>query len=414
MAAHADRDSLAALAAGRDFAALRDLGSLAELARALGSSPRRGLSPDGTARNRRIYGDSRLPSAPRRSFLGQLLLALRDPILVVLVIAGTATIVYGSALTKETADVVEGGAILAAVAVVAGVQAVQNYFQDARFAALEQTKADRQISVIRDGREQSISVFNLVVGDVVVVRTGDALPGDGILIRGTGVRCDESSLTGESQEVKKAPWVAASVARRAEVPPPAAGCTGGSWSDTDTDISDDTEVPLERPRGGSGLAVAAAETVTDEASERIAPPFAAGSEAGQPTASGSEQSVEATDPFMLSGARVVAGAGRMLVIAVGTSSSYGQIVGSIERAEPPPTPMQVQLAKVARAIGWFGLAGGVLTFAVLMIAYLIMHKGAYATDDTLHATLSFVIVAVVSAASGGTRWAPTQRRGDKK
>src|SRR5690606_21167517 len=62
---------------------------------------------------------------------------------------------------------------------------------------------DRVVDVTRSGREMQISVYDVLVGDVVHLKPGDLIPVDGIFISGHGVKCDESSATGESDQMKK-------------------------------------------------------------------------------------------------------------------------------------------------------------------------------------------------------------------
>lgn len=50
-----------------------------------------------------------------------------------------------------------------------------------------------------------ISIYDLMVGDVVHLEAGESLPADGVLVTGHGVKCDESSATGESDQMKKTP-----------------------------------------------------------------------------------------------------------------------------------------------------------------------------------------------------------------
>jgi Ca2+-transporting ATPase len=56
---------------------------------------------------------------------------------------------------------------------------------------------------IRSGKSIEISVFDLLVGDVLHLEPGDVVPADGVLISSHAIRCDESSLTGESRQIKK-------------------------------------------------------------------------------------------------------------------------------------------------------------------------------------------------------------------
>ena len=64
-------------------------------------------------------------------------------------------------------------------------------------------KEDRHIKVIRSGRSMQISVYDLLAGDVCHLEPGDLIPADGIFISGHNVKADESSATGESDQMKK-------------------------------------------------------------------------------------------------------------------------------------------------------------------------------------------------------------------
>lgn len=59
------------------------------------------------------------------------------------------------------------------------------------------------MKAIRSGKEMMISIFDITVGDILLVEPGDSVPADGVLISGHGIKCDESSATGESDQMKK-------------------------------------------------------------------------------------------------------------------------------------------------------------------------------------------------------------------
>lgn len=61
------------------------------------------------------------------------------------------------------------------------------------------------VKVIRSGKPSTISVHDILVGDVMLLEQGDILPVDGVFIDGHNVSCDESSATGESDLIKKMP-----------------------------------------------------------------------------------------------------------------------------------------------------------------------------------------------------------------
>lgn len=66
-------------------------------------------------------------------------------------------------------------------------------------------KEDREVKVLRSGKSMMISVHDLMPGDVLHLEPGDVIPADGIFIDGHNLVCDESSATGESDQMKKTP-----------------------------------------------------------------------------------------------------------------------------------------------------------------------------------------------------------------
>ncbi len=87
--------------------------------------------------------------------------------------------------------------------IVSFVAATNDYSKSQRFRALNEIKDDILVNVTRDGKQSQTSTRNLLVGDVVHLESGDKIPADGVLIQGDDVFCNESSLTGESEEVGK-------------------------------------------------------------------------------------------------------------------------------------------------------------------------------------------------------------------
>ena len=97
---------------------------------------------------------------------------------------------------------VEGLAILIAVVIVVLVTGLNDYKREKQCAILNSKKDNRQVKVVQSGKSIQISTFEVVVGDVVHLQRGDLIPADGILISGHGIRCDESSATGESDAIR--------------------------------------------------------------------------------------------------------------------------------------------------------------------------------------------------------------------
>ncbi|CDP07948.1 unnamed protein product [Coffea canephora] len=70
------------------------------------------------------------------------------------------------------------------------------------FVALSKFSSNIPVEVVRNGRRQQISIFEVVVGDVVRLKIGDQVPADGLLLEGHSLSIDESSMTGESDHLE--------------------------------------------------------------------------------------------------------------------------------------------------------------------------------------------------------------------
>lgn len=165
----------------------------------------------------KMYGDNRIEERPPKTF-GQLVWeALNDKTMLLLTAAAVVSFALGlyelwgqppeydpegHKITKV--DWIEGVAIMIAVVVVVLVGAVNDYQKELQFMKLNRKKEDRKIIVIRDGDEILISIFDLLVGDLINLQTGDVVPADCILVEGK-CEADESSITGESEAIKIAP-----------------------------------------------------------------------------------------------------------------------------------------------------------------------------------------------------------------
>ena len=161
---------------------------------------------------RRIFKDNRLPTKKPLSIWRLFWNAYNDRILIILTAAAIISLalaVYEAVAQQrspeepQSLDWVEGLAIEVAVVIVVLVTGLNDYRREKQFVALNAKKDDRQVKAIRSGKSVMISVFDVMVGDVLHLESGDSIPADGILISGHGIRCDESSATGESDAMKK-------------------------------------------------------------------------------------------------------------------------------------------------------------------------------------------------------------------
>jgi len=162
---------------------------------------------------KRVYKDNRLPAKEGKSLLQLMWITYNDKVLILLSVAAAISLavgLYQTFGTKHDAEHpkiewVEGVAIIVAIVIVVVVGSLNDYQKERQFVKLNKKKEDREVNVVRSGRTQEISVFDILVGDVVLLEPGDTIPVDGIFIDGHNVKCDESQATGESDLIRKRP-----------------------------------------------------------------------------------------------------------------------------------------------------------------------------------------------------------------
>ncbi|KAF7149909.1 hypothetical protein RHSIM_Rhsim02G0030200 [Rhododendron simsii] len=96
----------------------------------------------------------------------------------------------------------DGGSIFVAVFLVIAVSTLSNFRQNRQFVKLSKVSNNIQVDVVRNGRRQQVSIFEIVLGDVICLKIGDQVPADGLFIDGHSLLVDESSMTGESDHVE--------------------------------------------------------------------------------------------------------------------------------------------------------------------------------------------------------------------
>ncbi|KAH0284466.1 calcium transporting P-type ATPase-like protein [Aureobasidium namibiae CBS 147.97] len=159
----------------------------------------------------RIFGDNRLPEKKAKPLWRLAWEAYKDKILLLLTGAAVISLALGLYQTFGTPKVngephvewVEGVAIVVAIVIVVSVGALNDWQKERQFVKLNKKKDNRVVKVIRSGKTLEISVHDIFAGDVLLLEPGDMVPVDGILIEGHGIKCDESSATGESDIIKK-------------------------------------------------------------------------------------------------------------------------------------------------------------------------------------------------------------------
>ncbi|KAJ3022868.1 UNVERIFIED_CONTAM: hypothetical protein HDU68_008907 [Siphonaria sp. JEL0065] len=162
---------------------------------------------------RNIFGANRLPPMRRITLFEYMLAALSDKIMILLSSVALISLALGiyedfgphSDPTQPRIHWVEGFSILMAVILIVTAASLNDLQKESKFRALNNKKEDRYVKGIRNGETQLISIYELLVGDILLLEPGDILAADGVLITGMGLKCDESSATGESDAIKKSP-----------------------------------------------------------------------------------------------------------------------------------------------------------------------------------------------------------------
>lgn len=168
---------------------------------------------------RNIFGENLLPETPIESFFKIFCEALTDPVLLILIAAAIVSLIVG--LIEEPADGwTEGVAISIAVLLVSLISAGNDYSKQLQFRELEKTTANDELSsVLRNKKIEQINPKFIVIGDILIMqviiliffkiyiintKAGDMISADSIILdSNVMIKCNESSLTGEAEDVKK-------------------------------------------------------------------------------------------------------------------------------------------------------------------------------------------------------------------
>lgn len=307
------------------MAQLRNLGGAQGLAAQLHTDLARGLETEKETSRADVYGTNRLPTRVAKSFFRLCFEAMKDKVLIVLTVAALVSLALGLYETfghgpmyddegnqLPKVDWVEGVAIIVAVVIVVVVGAANDYSKERQFAKLNAKKEDRDVVVVRDGVQRMLSIYDLLVGDLISLATGDVVPADSILINGE-LEVDESALTGELDTVVKQPADEALLFYEAAI--------------------------ADYPGEDIGSTV-----------------------------------VKLKDPFMISGSKILSGVGYAMVTAVGKHSVHGRTMGSLNQ-DNGVTPLQERLDNLAEGISKYGLLAALVLFIVLFIRFCVNITG---------------------------------------
>jgi P-type Ca2+ transporter type 2C len=223
--------------------------TLSEIFQKLPTTAENGLSAEGAVLARQQFGENRLTPLPREPIWKKFLEKFDEPIIKILLAAALLSMVVDLFKADSTIGgialgvlavllvglylagqarwlpalmfvsaillffiglggghvLVEGLAVMVAVTLATGVAFASEYKSDREFEVLNARKDSLRSKVIRAGAITTVAIEEVVVGETVLLETGDEIPADGRLLRATEFMVDQSLMTGESEPVRKGP-----------------------------------------------------------------------------------------------------------------------------------------------------------------------------------------------------------------
>ena len=171
----------------------------ASVLQAVGSARETGLSAKEAEKRLEENGKNKLVAAKKKSLVRRFFEQLADPMIIILIVAAVISGVLAVVESEFPTDVI----IIMAVVL---INAVLGVFQESKaekaIEALQEMSA-AQSKVLRDGKIVSVPSEELVVGDIVLLEAGDAVPADGRILESASLKIEEAALTGESVPVDK-------------------------------------------------------------------------------------------------------------------------------------------------------------------------------------------------------------------
>ncbi len=176
-----------------------------EVLNELGVNPDKGLNDEEVKTSREKNGTNSFGEGEKVSLIKRIWDAATEPMLILLIVAAVITIAV------NVANYVRGGeynfieciGIIVAIALCVVITVVTEGRSAKAFEELNKINEDTLVKVIRNGEAQYVTQGEIVVGDIMLLETGDKIVADGRLIESHELNVDESTLTGESEHVTK-------------------------------------------------------------------------------------------------------------------------------------------------------------------------------------------------------------------
>ncbi|CAI8614240.1 unnamed protein product [Vicia faba] len=202
-----DMIKLADMVKDNNLKSLDEFGGVEGVGNVLGTVPNRGIvgSDDDISRRVELFGSNTYKKPPPKGLLHFVLEAFNDTTIIILLVCAGLSLGFGIKEHGPGEGWYEGGSIFVAVFLVVVVSALSNFRQERQFHKLSKISNNIKVKAVRKGRPQNISIFDVLVGDIVSLKIGDQIPADGVFLSGHSLQVDESSMTGESDHVEIEP-----------------------------------------------------------------------------------------------------------------------------------------------------------------------------------------------------------------
>lgn len=174
--------------------------TIEEVKKVTEADPDTGLSSQEVDERRKKQGLNKFDEAPKESMIKKFFRSLSDFTTIILLVA--AVISFYTAFATEHGDLFEGLLIIAIVVINSVLAIVQEGNAEKALESLQDMNK-QTATVIRDGKVTTVESEQLIVGDILVLESGDAISADARLIEASQLRVEESALTGESEAVEK-------------------------------------------------------------------------------------------------------------------------------------------------------------------------------------------------------------------
>ena len=165
-----------------------------------------GLTTQQAEERRKVYGRNKLDEPPKVTLLQRFLQQLKDPMLIILMIAAVVSAATTVIHNMQNPEHPEGLAEVFIILIVVLLNAILGVVQESKAeAAIEalQTMTAATCKVLRDGKQVVLHSDELVPGDIVILEAGDSVPADGRILESASLKIEEAALTGESVPVNK-------------------------------------------------------------------------------------------------------------------------------------------------------------------------------------------------------------------